>query len=424
MMDRVRKGLGKVKPSVLAAFVMRTGAAGMSYLIFAMIGNNASLEVYSAFALIFAITGFCGPLASMGQVAVALRYLPPMFQRQDGRWRLVVRGSLRILSLGIVVFCVIALAFVGYSLDEASPSLLLIVAALVALTGIGEYTYTLQRTSDSVLPSILAKEVLWRVILIGIIGMHIAFGWSLSTIGLATAFLLATALSVSLSVADLWVRLRGRTRAHPSEPFVVPAMQTAMFFGIMLLNTAVVHLDTLILGMTSEAQEVGAYFSAQRTIQVLYFFTYSFTMFASPAISVAFQNGSPDRVEQLSRQVSRTAGACVVVACIILVAFAGDVLAIFRPDFRDHADILRILCIGPLVYTLGGLHSWIPEMCGLETEYLKWRLAVSVVFLAAKLGAALSNHITLFAALSAAEICVSTAVGVALVRMRRQIWAI
>jgi O-antigen/teichoic acid export membrane protein len=147
-------------------------------------------------------------------------------------------------------------------------------------------------------------------------------------------------------------------------------------------------------------------------------------MVKAPEISIEFHRGAFHVIRDISRDVGRKAGILVFLACLVLYAFAGEILSLFNPTFASGANILRILCVGPLVLTFGGLHSWIPPVCGLELEYLISRIAVMLLFFLVKLTVVLCGDIVIFAWVSSMELCAITAVGVLLVRARLGVWVI
>jgi O-antigen/teichoic acid export membrane protein len=399
---------------------MRGSSAFLAYVIFAFIARHSSAVEYGRFAFVFTLTGFLGPLSALGQESVAFKYVPPF--RTHFRWLAVLNGYY--LLIGISVFSVVGVIALMHSFGTVSAPMLFAIGGLVAASGLSEYLFAVQRGFGSLYQAIFSKELLWRLVFMGLLSLL----WiarpteAFQTTELSYFYL--TALLASLLVSGRFFFTRWATAPLPAlpAPFTVTRVQVGVFFTLTFLTVAAVHVDTLVLGLATNGANLGAYFSAQRTMQVLMFFSYSFSMVAAPAVAIAAAKRDFHEMAVLSRRMSRYSSVCVALVAVIFIVEAPTILGIFNPEFRVHADILRILCIGPLVSSVCGMHYWIPTLCGLENEYLKWRLSVLALFSCLKLAVALWGGIEVFACLSAAEMSAVALTGVFLARTRFGIW--
>jgi O-antigen/teichoic acid export membrane protein len=395
-----RYAFGQVREhfSAIAIFLMRGSSAFLSYSMFALIGHRCTVTEYGAFAIIFTLTGLFGPLAAVAQDSIAYRYMPI----SKHRIRDVVRSNLRFLVLGMPIACLGGILFLRHSLGSPAPALSPILAGLIAVSGLNEYLFAVQRACGPVLGAVFAKELLWRLVFIGLlVGSLFVDPRDLSSKAIAALYLLSLIPSLLAFLRFFAARLRQPSPA-PTTPLAVQFSQVASFLGITLITMGGIHLDTLILGL-AHGPELGAFFSAQRVVQVLSFFSYSFGVVAAPAISIAFARGDIFEIERRSRQIAIIAGGCVLILGGLIMIEASDVMAIFNPAFRDDAFLLRILCISPIIVTFCGLHAWIPVLCGLEKEYLLGRAMLLFLFIVPKILVAMHGNIVAFSILIVAE---------------------
>ncbi|MFC7738421.1 lipopolysaccharide biosynthesis protein [Roseomonas sp. GCM10028921] len=417
----VRKGIAPA-----TAFGMRLCAAAMAYLTFALIGRVTDIEGFSRFALVFSAVGFLGPVSSLGQDALLLRNLPGITADGDRGWRDLVRSCARTLLLGIAIWGSIGLAYGLYVLGPSEPWLVALLVALTASNGILELLFAIQRGCGSILPGILSREILWRVTFIAGISVLWFFQTTASATMLALAYLLGLLTSMAAFLAYViprWIRA-GSAQPGPAADQSRPS--AGAYFGINLIGHATPQIDMLVLGLTiaHAGTEIGAYFSAQRIIQILYFFAYGIAITITPQIPLAWQRRDIPEMVRLSRTVSRGAGACVLLVSIGLMLFAGPLLGLFKPEFSFYGHFLVILALGPLFSTLGGLHTVIAPMCGGEVAYLRLRIAVVVTATVLKVIAGFQGSLILFAAISATEAALTAAVGVILARSKLSAWPV
>lgn len=332
--------------------------------------------------------------------------------------------NLGYLAVGVVIFPIIGAVALTQSFGAATAVLLVAVAALIAASGVGEYLFAVQRAFGSLYRAMFAKELLWRLVFIGLIGLRWLVRPS-DDLGVdeLSYFYLASLLCSLVLLGAFFV---GRWRKTPPPPspalFSVGRVQVGVFFSLTFLTAASIHVDTIVLGLATGGADLAAYFSAQRAMQLLQFFSYSFSMVVAPAVAAAAGRRDLAEIARLSRRISRYSGVCVAIAAAIFVVGAPIILGLFSPSFRDQANVLRILCLGPLVSTACGMHYWVPTLCGLEKEYLTWRLVALAVFCSLKVTIAMWGGVLAFALLSAVEMSTTALIGVVLARRRCGIW--
>ena len=401
---------------VLATFSMRTSSALLSYLTFVLVGRYSSVEAYGQFALLVSITGACGGLATFGQAALAFRHFPTLFAANDPRLHGVVREHLTKMLFGIVAFTTLAVALLAWTNAGAPGTVLAVAGGIVVVTALGEYLFALYRASGSLLVSLFGKEILWRLLLIGAIVAAAAAGHGLQIEFTASALFISTAGSAILLGVLTLLRIRQVPRGdRGSTPPDATWKQSFVFFGLMVLSVSNGYIDPIILGMADgSAVEIGAYFSAARTTLVLYFFSYSFGVVMTPSVVIAFEASRLRDVARMSRNAAYQGGGMALLAGAIMFVAADEIMALFNPAFRPYGFLIRILCVGPILYNFFGLHHIIPPFCGAEKPYVGLRLCVFFGASLLKAAAAYAGHIVLFAWITNLEVLVVIFVGVIL----------
>ena len=400
---------------VLATFLMRTSSALLSYLTFVLVGRYSSVEAYGQFALLVSVTGTCGGLATFGQAALAFRHFPTLFAANDSRLRGVMRQHFTKMLFGIVVFTILAVILFARTNAGTPGTVLAVAGGIVVVTALGEYLFALYRASGALVASLFGKEILWRLLLIGAILAAVAAGRGLQIEYMASALLISTACSVVLLGTLALLRVRRVPRGEGSAPPNGTWKQSVIFFGLIVLAVSNGYIDPIILGMADgSAVEIGAYFSAARTTLVLYFFSYSFGVVMTPSVVIAFEASRLGDVARMSRNAAYQGGGMALLAGAVMFVAADEIMALFNPAFRPYGFLIRILCVGPVLYNFFGLHHVIPPFCGAEKPYVGVRLCVFFGASLLKAAAAYAGQIVLFAWLTNLEVLAVIFVGVIL----------
>ena len=401
---------------VLATFSMRMLSALLSYFTLVLVGRYSSVEAYGQFALLVSVTGTCGGLATFGQAALAFRNLPTLFASNDPRLYGVVREHFTKMLFGLVAFTALAAVLLARTNVGTPGAVLAVGGGIVVVMALVEYLFALYRSSGSLLVSMFGKEILWRLLLIGAIVAAIAAGRGLQIDYTASALLLSNVGSVVLLSVLTLRRFRQVPRTAGASALPDGTWQQSfIFFGLIVLSASNGYIDPIILGMTDgNPVEIGAYFSAARTTLVLYFFAYSFGVVMTPAVVIAHEASRLRDITRMSLSAACQGGGMALLAGAVMFVASDEILALFNPAFRPYGFLIRILCVGPVLYNIFGLHHVIPPFCGAERAYVGWRLGVFFGASLLKVAAAYAGQIVLFAWLTNLEVFAVIFVGVIL----------
>lgn len=419
--DRFQTGAG-----VITMFGIRVTCAALSYLMFIAIGHTSTAIDFRDFAFVFTVVGFCGPLAALGSQQTVFKYLPMLIHEENAEQFAFSRHVFKIVCWGIMLLSAVACVLIGHGVSQALAwPFYVVVIATIAFGATAEIMSSFYTVMGSAVLSVFFREMVWRVVLIaGIVGLYAVQG-PVSLIEMAIVFL----LSYVAMVAGFSVRL-GATwlskvwHAARSFSMEIPRAQFWSFFGLAALGMAIIHLDTMILGLAQQSTGLSAFFSAQRTTQVLLFFGQSFGMIAGPVISKNYAMGNHKEITRYSRMMILLAGAPTIVTAVGMVIFAAPIMGLFRPEFADYAMVLQVLLLAPVFLTLGGLHAHIPTYCGGEHVYLGWRVALLIAMIPVKVAAAIWGTAMEFALVTVFDTLLITIMGIVVSRMKCRVSAI
>jgi O-antigen/teichoic acid export membrane protein len=299
-----------------------------------------------------------------------------------------------------------------------------VVVLTVATGAMAEIMSSFYTVMGSVVVSVFVREMLWRVVLIaGIIALYFATG-PVSLMELSLVFLLSyiamlVAFSVKLGgwLGKVWHAARTITMD-------IPRRQFWSFFGLAILGLAIIHLDTMILGLAQQSTSLGAFFSAQRTTQVLLFFGQSIGLIAGPIVSKAYALGDHQEITRFSRRTILFAGAPTLVMAVAMAVLAGPIMGMFRPEFAQYSLMLQILLLSPVCLVLGGLHTIIPTYCGGEHVYLSWRTILMLIMIPVKIAAAVWGGPLQFAMVTVLDSLLITIMGLVISRVKCRVSAL
>lgn len=409
-----QKILGFLTPSTidsLVAFMVRVASALASYILFVLVARAGSLEQYETFAFIFTLIGFFGPLANLGGVGIIFKHLSNHAKNNSEESRRKTKLILLTTFLGSIFFSIVAV-LVFFSNDQYSFDFrwILFVIGLVFLSGYIEILFAFNRIAAGAKSSLAIKELLWR----GFFLLGLFFLKQVSHININSLLVLLT-FAFTISAATLLYRIKDDLLAvMPTRDFLasIPLNDFITFSALSAIGMALVHVDNIIVGSIMPASTLGAFFSSQRVIQVLYFFSQAIGIFAATVVRNAYQEQNLAAIKKSSRLNAVLAGSGAILSGLVIAFFSPEILSLFRPEFADQCLVLVVLLIGPVFFALGGYHSIIPVYCGAESVYLKYRLICFVVFLFFKIWLATFASILIYASVVSLEAIVITAIGV------------
>jgi len=411
----------------LAALMMRICGAALGYIIIALAARATTTQGFSDFVLLMSSAALFGTVATIGQESILLRDLPLVTASGSHAFRPLVWRSIRIAGGGLLFFALIGVFYGYHSFRSPDAEMLALLASLVIMSGWNELNFAVQRGCGHTLPAVFVKEIAWKLILAAGLAIVVLFKTHTNVTVLGWLFLVALVVPIAISSAFLVRHWRHAPQTGAGTLPELPKPSGWAFFALNFISQAGTQVDILVLGFmttTVSSLELGAYYAAQRTVQILYLLPYGAAITNAPRIPLAFSEHNPREIARLSRQISRTVSSAVVLAALVLFFFRTQIMSLFRPEFAEFAILLPALALGPLASAIGGLHSLVAPMCGLEREYARARMIIFAIGTVVKIGLASQGWLLELALFNAFEAIVIAAVGVLMARRLTGVWII
>jgi O-antigen/teichoic acid export membrane protein len=336
------------------------------------------------YQLALAVFAMAGTVSQLGMNSGLLRFVP-IFRARGDRARMVgaVRLSVTValltsgaLGLGLFllaepvargVFDEPGFAPVARAVAVAVPFFAATNVLLAATQALGKMQYR-ALVSNMIEP--LSRFVVAALLFL--------VGWRLwGAVGALVA-----ASVVAASVAGIYQRRLYRARWR--EATIPPEWASILMFSVpqtlsRFLVMMIFWTDVLMLGVLGSSEDVGLYGIASRTALLALIFQEAFGSMFGPLISGYFESREHGKLLSAFRSVTKWSFTFALPVMIVFLAIPGDVLAVFRPEYRAAAGCLALLGVTHLVYTACGPTGRLLLMSGRPWLSLANNLAVGVL---------------------------------------------
>ncbi len=370
----VRAGLMKS----LVSLLIKVATAGLTYLMFVALSRSMGDVAYGQFAFGFALATMLAIGAAMGQQTAILRFWPEdkVANAPEKALNALKSGWALVLLAGAGLSAVLALVALLLGLIGSEPGafLHLFGAALLILPmAAAEYGSSVLRAQGSVWSALLPRDILWRILVPGIVWPLYLQGADLS--GLAALALSAVLLSFALAL-QFFVGKRqgyangvsfGGLRNYWSER----GKASRWFLIGTVVDSAALNVDVVLVGLMVAAESAGIYFNAFRTAGLMTLFMFAITLVIAPMVSRHYHAKEMRRAQAVT-SFCAWAGFIFSVGIFIVFAFYGDlILSLFGATYAQGHIILIILSVGLLADAATGPTRIVMMMTGHERDYVR-----------------------------------------------------
>ncbi len=208
-----------------------------------------------------------------------------------------------------------------------------------------------------------------------------------------TVLLVIVSVTIGFLVLELGLirRLSKRHEALPTEKenhaqvsyrdFLVQGLPFCIT-GISLL--ALIHMDTVILGLYRPEEEVAIYAASTRLVKLMVLSMIVAYEVAAPFIVELNAAGEKEKLETMLRTVAGMAALPALLAMVLFVLFPEKILALLYGEYyRSGAMILVILSIGQMINVWTGLSGYTLNMLGYQKLNMYVYATVTIVALLA-----------------------------------------
>ncbi len=133
---------------------------------------------------------------------------------------------------------------------------------------------------------------------------------------------------------------------------------------VLMLNFILMWTDTLMIGYFMNAAAVGIYNIAMKTALMIGLILTAFNSMFAPTISDLYSQGRFQDLQHIFKVVTRWVLTISLSAFMVLMLLAGDILALFGPDFIPGVSPLRILSLAQFLNAAVGAVALMLSMAG------------------------------------------------------------
>ncbi|KAA0017930.1 oligosaccharide flippase family protein [Salinicola corii] len=383
-----RRFRGELFLSLCKTFVARGIAALGTLFLGLVLGRLYGADGVGVFALAQSVILGAGIIARFGLNGTLMRYVS---QDNDSpnipvylRWSVVRSGGLSI-TIGVLVwlsrdwvaifFGSLALADVLASIALAIPAFTLSFVLAGFLKGVGMPARASLQENGSI--SLLAAACI------------LALFWTTESHSLSQAgwgFCLAAWLVGGQGAIQTWLWLR----RHPlvtsvgADESTLPSRETyfSTAHSFIVLNVSQFLqqvLSVMIAGALLSHADLGLFKSAERVALMISFILLVINAVFPPRFARLFHQGKHTQLKRLAQQSSMVATVLALPPAAICFLFPEWVLGWFGDEFRQAANLLRIIAIGQLINVTTGAVGFLLTMTGREKVMRNISLACSTL---------------------------------------------
>lgn len=344
----------------LVSFSLRVAGAGLLYGLHVVLARWMNAGGYGTYVFAISWTSFLAQFGKLGLPSAALRFVPEYRTNQEPA---LLRGFLQ-TSRGLILAGTGGLALLATAValfvptGDWSLATLLVGFALAPLMGLVSFETEALRALDRYAWSYAPNYVL-RPLAVGL-GVGVLL-WIAGTVSPLSVLLWTGVVFLMMVGLQQWgIRRTLEDRSSSSErsprrwlQIALPLLLTSGF-QLILRKT-----DIFLIGLLVGSEEVGIYFAALRTAQIVTFFSFAVDAVAAPEVSRLYHGDEGDLQDTVSGLAHWYFWPTLLVG-LGLAFLATPILSLFGTAFTAGRAILIVLvsalvfgaAMGPQLYLL------------------------------------------------------------------------
>ncbi|MFB6271836.1 MAG: oligosaccharide flippase family protein [Salinibacter sp.] len=350
----------------LVSFAIRVGGTGLLYGLHVVLARWMNAGGYGTYVFAISWTSFLAQFGKLGLPSAALRFVPEYRTNQESG---LLSGFLQ-TSRGFILVGTSGLALLVSGVAHLVPTgnwaltPLLVGFALTPLMGLFSFEREVLRALDRFGWSYAPNYVL-RPLAIGLLagGLY----WGTGFVSPLSVLLCTGAVLLALMLAQQW-RIRSALNAFSSAMERRPRRWLRVALPLLLTSGSqliVSKTDIFLIGILINSEEVGIYFAAMRTAQVVTFFTFAADAVAAPQISRLYHGEEGDLQDTVS-SLAHWYFWPTLIGALGLILLAEPILSLFGAEFTAGVPILMVLVIAFVVGAAMGPQLYLLNLTGHE----------------------------------------------------------
>jgi O-antigen/teichoic acid export membrane protein len=316
--------------------VARLGAIALALISFALVTRYLGVEGFGEYALVLAFLALLVPISDLGLTAIGVRELAA---HRDEEEALV--GDLLGLRIAVALLAAVLLAVVSplfpYS-DRVESGLRLAAIALFALVLSGLPLIVFQSRERLELSALVDFVTAAAALFFVVIATEADLGFN--ALILATVLAGFAAVAVGFVCASRLVRLRPRLDRARAKVLLSAAMPVGVF---LMFSVAQLRIDTVMLSLLKDVDDVGIYGAAYRFLEQALFFPGLFMAAVYPILAALIANRDPGLQLAIDKSLTFLLATAIPLAAGSFVLAPDIIRLLAGEDFADSVEPMRIL---------------------------------------------------------------------------------
>jgi O-antigen/teichoic acid export membrane protein len=316
--------------------VARLGAIALALVSFALVTRYLGVEGFGEYALVLAFLALLVPISDVGLTAIGVRELAA---HRDEEERLV--GNLLGLRLAVALTAAVLLVAVSplfpYS-DRVESGLRLAAIGLFALVLSGLPLIVFQSRERLELSALVDFATAATTLLFVVIATRADLGFN--ALILATVLAGFAAVAVGFGFASRLLRLRPRLDQARAKALLAAALPVGVF---LMFSVAQLRIDTVMLSLLKQVDDVGVYGAAYRFLEQALFFPGLFMAAVYPILATQIANRDPGLQLAIDKSLTFLLATAIPLAAGSFVLAPDIIRLLAGEDFADSIEPMRIL---------------------------------------------------------------------------------
>ena len=354
--------------SGMISLAIKVAGAGLSYLMFVVFARLLSADDFGRFAFSFNLAIVLSAFSGFGYSTAIMRYWPKylaMGKPDYAKGAIKMGALLTFIGVGIILFA-------GLLADQFSSRNFLSVATLAATFCIGDFAAGILRAQNSVVGSMLPRDVLWRIFAPLVAFGIIWFGYGLTS---SSAVYVCAFVLLALLLGQIFLITNSVGRLAGAGPAVADWAGTRAslipLWGAGIVFAMIQQMDVVVVGYLMNGAETGSYFAAQKTATLLSLVLIAGGLVTAPTMASLYEKRDHTELQRLCKQLV-VAIAVVTLLGFVFLVFTGNILlSFFNHSFTSAYSILLILAFGCMIDAISGPTAYLMQMTSYEKAYLK-----------------------------------------------------
>ena len=356
------------------AFLIKTGSAGLSFLMFVLLARVMGQQSYGIFAAAFSSATFLAVCGGFGQQTLIHRFggLYIAKGKQNLLIGLIKNGYL-LVAFGCFLISFIYFLWATLNYENSNINLIIGTCFLAVSIGLVEYQARVAILISNVSVALMPRDIIWRFVIVILTLIAI---FSNKTIIFASnwIWILAFTLFAILFFQIYWMRSNGDQKIFftKSEKYERPIWLRAMWglWFVAIITRSTGALSVVIAENMLGPNSAAPYFAALRTSQLLTLFQIAATIIVTPMISREIGNNNEAAVKRVCSFVACISGGAALIGLLLFYLLGSNILNLFGIGFDVAIVPMLILSCGYAASCLLGPIQPLLQMKGHDRSLL------------------------------------------------------